>query len=388
MSTIMMDTQLYAEQGLFAQGLFAGSFAFVAQDARGPDGALAKAGIEDEARRTLDNLRRALGSVNMELADIVCLMVYLPNYADATKISEVINSVFDSNFPATTFFGIAGLEGGCRVRMDAIATSSRDRQMIRLPQVPLAHGSHCHGVRVENWVFLSGIDAADMDGSVSKPVTIERQTTEVLARITKILYQQNLSLKDLCRTFMFMPSTEYRPGYGEARRAAYAGLFSPEEFPPNSGIYLRDLGRDVLLRSVAIAYRGAKQIVASPRVRKTPGSFAQSVRVGDWLLIAGQDAVGFQRETLAPGDLAGQTEITLRHVQYIVQEAGGTLDDLAKTTVYLIAGQDRNKFADAYRNFFKLNAKSLPAGLSLEVRELAPGCLVEIDAVAYLGRDR
>ena len=165
-------------------------------------------------------------------------------------------------------------------------------------------------------------------------------------------------------------------------------MFSPDEFPPNSGIYLRDLGRDVLLRSVAIAYRGAKQIVASPRVRKTPGSFSQSARVGDWLLIAGQDAVGFQRETLAEGDLAGQTEITLRHVRYIVEEAGGTLDDLVKTTVYLVAGQDRNKFAEAYRNFFKLNAKSLPAGLSVEVRELAPGCLVEIDAVAYLGRDR
>ncbi|MDH3443878.1 MAG: RidA family protein, partial [Deltaproteobacteria bacterium] len=128
--------------------------------------------------------------------------------------------------------------------------------------------------------------------------------------------------------------------------------------------------------------------VASTKVRKTPGSFSQSVRVGDWLLIAGQDAVGFQRETLAEGDLAGQTEITLRHVQFIVEEAGGNLDDVVKTTVYLLSGQDRNKFAEAYRNFFKLHATTLPAGLSLEVRELAPGCLVEIDAVAYLGTGR
>ena len=97
---------------------------------------------------------------------------------------------------------------------------------------------------------------------------------------------------------------------------------------------------------------GAKTVVASPKVRKAPGSFSQSVRVGDWLLLAGQDAVGFNREVEAEGDLAGQTEVTLQHIKDIVEEAGGTLDDLVKTTVYLIAGQDRSRFAAAYMNFF------------------------------------
>ena len=94
------------------------------------------------------------------------------------------------------------------------------------------------------------------------------------------------------------------------------------------------------LRSVAIGYRGAKTVVASPKVRKAPGSFSQSLRVGDWLLLAGQDAVGFKREVEAEGNLAGQTEVTLQHVKDILEEAGGTLDDVVKTTVYLIAGQD------------------------------------------------
>jgi 2-iminobutanoate/2-iminopropanoate deaminase len=268
--------------------------------------------------------------------------------------------------------------------MDAIATSARDRQYFRLPELPLARASRCHGVRAGNFVFLSGVDAADADGRISPPIAIQTQT--VLGRINDILGRQDLSLRDLCRTFMFMPSTDYRPGYGEARRAVYAGIFSADAFPPNSGIYIRDLGKDILLRSAAIAYRGEKQVVASPKVRTTPGSFSQSVRVGDWLLIAGQDAVGFQREVLAEGHLAGQTEITLRHVQHIVEEGGGTLDDVVKTTVYLTAGQKRNEFASAYRNFFKQRATTLPAGLTVEVVELAPGCLVEIDAVAYFGR--
>ena len=219
------------------------------------------------------------------------------------------------------------------------------------------------------------------------PATIQAQTPEILSRINKILNAQGLSLADLCRTFMFMPSTDYRPGYGEARKKVYKGIFAEDEFPPNSGIYIRDLGPDILLRSVAVAYRGAKTVVASPKVRKARGSFSQSVRVGDWLLLAGQDAVGFNREVEAEGDLVGQTEVTLQHTKDIVEEAGGTLDDIVKTTVYLIAGQDRSSFAATYTNFFNRHSRSsrMPAGLTVEVRELSPRCLVEIDAVAYLG---
>ena len=185
---------------------------------------------------------------------------------------------------------------------------------------------------------------------------------------------------------MFMPSTDYRPGYGTARKEVYKNVFTEDEFPPNSGIYIKDLGRDILLRSVAVAYAGKQTIVASPKVRKAPGSFSQSVRVGDWLLQAGQDAVGFDRVVEAEGNLAGQTTVTLQHVKDIVEEAGGTLDDIVKTTVYLTPEQDRGQFTSAYQKFFSANGRTaeMPAGLTVEVGELSPRCLVEIDAVALL----
>jgi 2-iminobutanoate/2-iminopropanoate deaminase len=112
------------------------------------------------------------------------------------------------------------------------------------------------------------------------------------------------------------------------------------------------------------------------------------MRVGDWLLIAGQDAVGFNREVESEGDFEGQIEATLRHLKDIVEEAGGTLDDVVKTTVYLVAGQDHSRFASAYRDFFRryLRSSTMPAGLIMEVQELSPRCLVEIDAVALLNK--
>ena len=390
MATTLESQILFSEERLFSQAIKAGEFAFSAQDARRSEGVLQETGAADQALRTLENLDLALHTVGLDLGKVASLVVYLPDYSDATVVARVLEGSFGKSagsYPATTLIGVAGLEGDCRIRMDAIATLSRDRTPLRLADLPLAIGSRCHGVRVGDFFFLSGIDAADGNGNVGSAATIQAQTTEALGRIESILRAQNLSLSDLCRTFMFMPSTDYRPGYGEARKKVYQGIFAEDEFPPNSGIYIRDLGPDILLRSVAIAYRGEKTIVASPKVRKAPGSFSQSVRVGDWLLLAGQDAVGFNREVAAEGDLAGQTAVTLQHTKDILEEAGSTLDDLVKTTIYLVAGQDRSRFAASYTEFFNRYrcASEMPAGLTVEVRELAPRCLVEIDAVAYLG---
>jgi len=186
---------------------------------------------------------------------------------------------------------------------------------------------------------------------------------------------------------MFMPGTQHRPGYGEARKQIYHGIFAEDAFPPNSGIYIRSLGENILLRSMAIAYRGEQQIVTSPKVRLAPGSFSQSSRVGDWLLLAGQDAVTFDRVVECEGSLAGQTEATLRHSKDIVEAAGGSLDDIVKTTVYLTEGTNREEFAEAYRKFFAAHSRNgrMPSGLTLVVGELSPRCFVEIDSVAYLG---
>ena len=387
MNTIHLR-ELYAEGELFAQGVQAGEFVFLAQDARGDDGALGTyETAKSQTQRTLENLSALLTSLGQTLNDLVSLSVFMPNYDDTPDIAEVLRFNLKTNYPAVNFVGVCGLDGGCRVRMDAISTTNPNRKIISIPELPLSRGAISHGVRVGDLVFLSGVDAADSRRHVTPPMTIESQTEQVLRRIEKILNHEKLDLRNLCRTFMFMPGTQYRSGYGAARKKIYQGIFAEDEFPPNSGIYIRSLGEDILLRSVAIACRGKQTLITSPAVRKAPGSFSQSVRVGNWLLLAGQDAVGFDRVVEAEGSLAAQTEVALRHTQHIVEAAGGNLDDIVKTTVYLTEGTDRAEFAEAYRKFFQTHKKNsnVPSGLTVEVRELSPRCVVEIDSVAYLG---
>jgi 2-iminobutanoate/2-iminopropanoate deaminase len=387
MSQSLSEQYLYSEDNLFSQAVGAGEFTFVAQDAR--DGTVGTAqSAERQTAQSLLNLDTALRKFGQSTADVVSLSVYLSDYRDAVAVANTLRARFGNDAPAVNFIGVCGLDGSCRVRMDAVATTSEDRETIRIADLPLSIGAGCHGVRVGNFLFLSGVDAADQHGRIGAATSIELQTTEVLARIAKILAQQQLGLGNLCRTFMFMPGTKYRPGYGVARKKIYQGIFADDAFPPNSGIYIRSLGDGILLRSMAIAHRGERKIVTTPKVRLAPGSFSQSVHVGDWLLLAGQDAVTFDRVVECEGSLGGQTEATLRHTKDIVEAAGHSLDDIVKTTVYLTEGTDRAEFAKAYREFFAAHSQSgkMPAGLTVVVEELSPRCLVEIDSVAYLGK--
>ncbi|MDP6560944.1 MAG: RidA family protein, partial [Candidatus Binatia bacterium] len=389
MSPVIHSERLFSEKTLFSQGRLEEKLTFLAQDARAADGSLREVeNVEAQTRRTLENLVSVLGAAGQGLEDVVSLTVYLTDYGALRAVAKALDAAFPPSkecYPATTFLGVMALEGGCRVRMDAVVASNSDREQVHCPGVPYALGVRCHGARAGDFLFLSGVDAADAQGELSRPADIESQTLEVLNRIDAILKSQGLSLKDVFRTFMFMFDSRIRPRYGKARRERYAGIFREDEPPPNSGIMMKDLGRDILLRSVAFAYRGKdRRLISSPKVRRSPGSFSQAVRVGDWLFVAGQDAIGLNREVQAAGDVARQTEITLGYLMNILDVAGGTMRDVVKTTVYLVAGQDRLRFVGSYQEFFKTYAdpSALPSGLTMEVKELAYLILVEIDAVA------
>jgi len=390
------SARLFDESSLFLQGVRAGEMTFAAQDARGPEGSTGHArDAASQARRTLENLRTALREVDQDLDNVVSLWVLLPNYDDVDAVASVLGEYFPSPqraCPATCFLGVTGLDGGCAVRMDAVASDSRDRSQMSVPGVPLSKGSRCHGVRVRDLYFLSGIDAGE-EAAVGADLytAMAQQLNIILDRTEAILKSQGLSLSDDFRNYNFlchMVDPSVQAAHRDTRRQRLSNVFKLEQFPAQSRIGVRTLGQNVLQRSVSVATGDqGKTYVSSDKVRMTAGVFSQSVRVGDWLFIAGQDSVGLDQKTIGTGNLVMQTEESIMHIKDIVEAAGGTLDDVVKTTVYLLEGQDRSLFASTYQKFFKTYKGSqwMPAGLTLGVEALRPECLVEIDAVAYLG---
>ena len=375
---------LASEHPAFSVGATVGDLTFVAQDAAGPGGL--PSGTVAQAERTLENLRHVLAAVGQGADDLVFLHVLLTDYAAAPEVARIVQAAFrPGRAPTTCFIGVSKLGPGRLVRMDAVASTSRDRAQIVAPGLPLPLGASCHAVRVGDLVFVGAVDAPDTAPESTPPSAI------ILDHMDTVLRAAGLSLKDSFRHWAFvrnLAAANVQRAYGRGRNMRLDPILDPNEFPANSRMGSPALGAGVAIRYYALATRGSRQYVESNFARKVPRVFAQSVRVGDWLFIAGQDAVDVANRTLFIGDLRSQTEQCVRQLQFIMEAAGGTLDNIVKTTVYLQDGVNRSVFLDAYTEQFRRRLRSpwLPAGLTMDLDAMRPDCLVEIDAVAWLGR--
>jgi 2-iminobutanoate/2-iminopropanoate deaminase len=65
------------------------------------------------------------------------------------------------------------------------------------------------------------------------------------------------------------------------------------------------------------------------------GPYSQAVRIGDLLFTSGQVALDPATGALVPGAIREQTTRVLENLAAVLREAGLTMSDVVKTTVYL-----------------------------------------------------
>lgn len=126
-----------------------------------------------------------------------------------------------------------------------------------------------------------------------------------------------------------------------------------------------------------------KRAISSDKVFRPSLPFAQATIAGGFMFVCstGRDRDG----RFAIGDVRAQTMQTLENIRLLIEEAGGTLDDIVKCTVYVT---DRANWAPMNEAYFEVMGKPAPHRVSCIVTGLgSPDCLVEIDATAYLGKD-
>jgi reactive intermediate/imine deaminase len=119
------------------------------------------------------------------------------------------------------------------------------------------------------------------------------------------------------------------------------------------------------------------------RARLPPaiGPYSWATRHGKPIFLAGTAAVGPVGKLVGEGDVRTQTRVTLENLKVAVTAAGGTLDDVVKTTVYLGDVRDYAGMNEVYRTYFP---EGPPARATLITGFVVPGLLVEIEAIAAL----
>ena len=122
-----------------------------------------------------------------------------------------------------------------------------------------------------------------------------------------------------------------------------------------------------------------KEIISTSKAPAAIGPYSQAVKAGGMLYISGQLPLDPSTGEFAASDIAGQTRQCLANVQAVLAQAGLTMENVVKTTVFL---QDMNDFAamnEVYATFFPGEP---PARSAVEVARLPKDALVEIEAIA------
>ena len=123
-----------------------------------------------------------------------------------------------------------------------------------------------------------------------------------------------------------------------------------------------------------------KIAISTPDAPAPVASYSQAVRKGPILQVAGQGPVDpVTGEFVGPG-VAEQTRAVLRNIQSILSAAGAGFDDVMMMRVYLTRAEDFAAMNEVYATFV---TAPFPARTTVFVG-LAPGMLVEIDALAVL----
>lgn len=110
------------------------------------------------------------------------------------------------------------------------------------------------------------------------------------------------------------------------------------------------------------------------------GHYSQCVKAGSTYYLCGQ--VPFHPVT---GEVVGknmkeQTTQTLANMKTILDAAGLSISDIAKTTVFITDMNLFDEFNDTYAAFM---GDHRPARVCVEVSNIAHGCLLEMDAVCF-----
>ena len=129
----------------------------------------------------------------------------------------------------------------------------------------------------------------------------------------------------------------------------------------------------------------AKRVV---RTESAPAPFqgapySQAVVWGDLVFVSGQIPLDPETNQIVEGGIREQAERVMRNVQAILEEAGSSLDNLLKTTIFIVDFGDFGELNDVYRSFV---GETPPARATVEIKSLPQGALLEIDAIAYATR--
>ena len=122
-----------------------------------------------------------------------------------------------------------------------------------------------------------------------------------------------------------------------------------------------------------------KKVINTNQAPAAIGPYNQAIKVGNLVYTSGQIPINPATGNFVEGGIKEQTRQSLTNIKAILEEAGLSMNNVVKTTVFLA---DMNDFADMNSVYAEFFSEPYPARSAVAVKTLPNGALVEIEVVA------
>ena len=121
--------------------------------------------------------------------------------------------------------------------------------------------------------------------------------------------------------------------------------------------------------------------ISSNAVWEEQIGYSRAVKIGRVVEVSGTSAID-RDKIIAPNDPYQQTKFIIRKIERALSEAGGSLEDVIRTRIYVTNINDWSAIGKAHGEFFR---DIKPATTMIEVKSLIdPNFVVELEATAIL----
>jgi enamine deaminase RidA (YjgF/YER057c/UK114 family) len=118
--------------------------------------------------------------------------------------------------------------------------------------------------------------------------------------------------------------------------------------------------------------------ISSGSPYEKPIGFSRAVRIGNIISVAGTAPIANDGATACPNDLYNQTKKCIEIIKKAINDAGGQLENVIRTRIFLKNISDWEKAAKAHGEYF---SEICPASTFVEIKGfIKDDWLVEIEA--------
>ena len=126
----------------------------------------------------------------------------------------------------------------------------------------------------------------------------------------------------------------------------------------------------------------SKQQITTHTGASPVGAYSQGLRVGDYIFVSGQGPLDPETGQVVGTTIEEQTRRVLENIKAILAAGGASMADVVKVSAHLSDLSMFDRYNKVYATYFP---DPKPARTTVGSQLL--GILVEIDAIAYVGKE-